>query len=230
MGTNARGHTIPDATGVPPSRTGIFGSLLTINDIVMAANATARGIAIAAIVPTTSRPLFVYQADTKELYVADGATVKLLASLALGKMGAWTAYTPTLTAGTGSWSLGTTGAVNDCVWRYEGELVRVRFRFILGTGFTFPTADPRFSLPVPAVTPAHPFAVLAGVSSIRDTTVSGREDIIHVVHAVVDASTVQLVAGTSPLGAPAITPTSPWTWAAAHVAAGEFTYRPATAP
>jgi len=227
MGTNARGHTIPD-TGVQPSRTGIFSPLLTINDIVMVANATAQGIAIAAIAPTSARPLLIYRTDTDELYRANGTNVKLVASPALARIAAWTAYTPTLTAGTGSWSLGTTGAVNDCVWRYEGaDLVRVRFRFILGTGFTFPTADPRFSLPVPAVTPAHDFAALEGVGSIRDTTVSGRQDIVHVLHAVASTTVVQLNAGTSPVGTPTITPTSPWTWAAGHVLAGGFTYRAA---
>jgi len=227
MATNLRGHTVPDAT-VDPTRVGIFGSLLTINDLVMAANATAQAVAIAAIVPTSTRPLFIYRTDTDELYRANGTNVKLIASLAIARIATWTAYTPTLTAGTGSWSLGTTGAVNDCSWRYEGaDLVRVRFRFVLGTGFTFPTADPRFSLPVPAVTPAHNFAALEGVGSIRDTTVSGRQDIVHILHAGVDASTVQLNAGTSPVGTPVITPTSPWTWAASHVLAGGFTYRAA---
>ena len=156
--------------------------------------------------------------------ITDFATA-VNALIPAGSITAWTAYTPTLSAGTGTWSLGTTGAVNACVWRYEGALVRVRYKFVLGTGFTFPTADPRFTLPVAAEALAHGFMVFAGQGSIHDTTVTGRNDLTNVL--AVSTTVVMVSAGANPTGSTAITPTSPFTWAAGHVLAGEFTYRPA---
>jgi hypothetical protein len=135
---------------------------------------------------------------------------------------AWTAYTPTLNTAVGAFTLGT-GGVNDCSWRYEGELVRVRYKFVLGTSFTFTAGDPRFTLPVAAVTPAHAFAVYNGVSTI---TSGGAIYIVHALAASA-ANMVQIVLGTAPAGVPSMSATSPWTWVAGATLQGELTYRPA---
>jgi hypothetical protein len=189
------------------------------------ADVAARTALAAAYSPSASNPLYVDRANAPTYgcleRTADGTTWTSVLH------GAWTAYTPALSAATGSWSLGGAGAVNSCAWRYEGELVRVRFLFVLGTGFTFPTADPRFTLPVTAVTPAHPFAIYNGMGSGRDVTVSGREDMFLLVSANTSATIAQIVAGSNPVSNVGITPTTPWTWAVTHALQGEFTYRPA---
>ena len=146
---------------------------------------------------------------------------------ALATIGAWTAYTPTLSAATGTWSLGTTGAINDCVWRREGDLIRVRWKFVLGTGFTFPTLDPRFTLPVAAKALAHGFMIYNGVGSIRDPVNTGGLVMVFVMSASASTTVAQIGTGVNPVGAPALSPTSPWTWVALNVLQGEFTYRPA---
>ena len=78
MATNARGHTIP-AAGETPSRAAIFAPLLTVNDIVMATNATDRAQKITALAPSAARPLYIHQIDNRCLWMHDGTTLRLMA-------------------------------------------------------------------------------------------------------------------------------------------------------
>jgi len=65
MATNARGHTVP-AAGETPSRAAIFGSLLTVNDIIPVSNETARAQKLAELAAVgVSGHLLVYREDLR---------------------------------------------------------------------------------------------------------------------------------------------------------------------
>ena len=126
-------------------------------------------------------------------------------------VGPWVTYTPTLTnlaLGTGSMS---------CQWRYEGDLVRVRFAFVIGSGAAM--SGPRFSLPVASIAIPHTF-VVAGHASLAIG--GGRYA------AVADLPSTTLAQinylGTSGLMTD-VTLSAPATWNVGDVLAGEFTYR-----
>lgn len=77
MGTSPRTHTIPLA-GETPRRQAIVDLATSINDIVPAANATARAQILADLTaagqaPTAARPLYVMQTDTREIWEHNGA-------------------------------------------------------------------------------------------------------------------------------------------------------------
>lgn len=73
MATDKRGHEVP--TGASPARRqSLLDLSLTINDIVLVANETARTAKVLDLAPTSSRPAFVYQLDTAELWVHTAST------------------------------------------------------------------------------------------------------------------------------------------------------------
>ena len=59
---NDRNHTVPAPTD-QPSRAGLLTAFESVNDIVPVADVTARAAVAAAVVPSTSRPLFTYRTD-----------------------------------------------------------------------------------------------------------------------------------------------------------------------
>jgi len=77
MATNARGHTVPSA-GETPSRAAIFQSLMTVNDIVPVANATARAQKLLDLGSSAARPLIVRQSDTGVYWEHDGTAWRAL--------------------------------------------------------------------------------------------------------------------------------------------------------
>lgn len=226
MAFNFRKLFYPVASDLFAPHTHIKALADSILSFVPVANVSERtDVKNAAGAISAANPVAVVRADAapgRKLEITfDGTTWDVLS------YGTWTAYTPALSAGTGAFSLGGAGAVNDCKWRYEGDLVRLRYRLTLGTGFVFPTTDPRIALPVAAVVPPHPFAAYNGIGSARDTTSSGRQDTLIALAPQLETDKIQLMTGTNPASAAGLSPTAPWTWAATHTMQGELTFRPA---
>lgn len=78
MATDARGHTAP-AAGETPKRDAINALSLSINDFIIATNATDKATKLAAIGPTASRPAFVWQTDIGVATVETGTTSTVIA-------------------------------------------------------------------------------------------------------------------------------------------------------
>lgn len=79
MATDARGHTAPAAAEAP--RRQAFNDLsLSVNDMVMATNATTRGTVLTAVGSSAARPLFVYQQDTDTVWRHDGSAWRLMSN------------------------------------------------------------------------------------------------------------------------------------------------------
>lgn len=120
-------------------------------------------------------------------------------------IGPWTAYTPSFTNITAS------GVAFQ--WRREGELARVRVKLtVTGT-----SGNPEFSLPVAAVTPAHPFAIYNGMLSHISPTLTGGA-VFQVAASDVSPTVVRMYGW----GYTALSPGNPPN---THTLAGEFTYR-----
>jgi hypothetical protein len=139
----------------------------------------------------------------------------------LMKSNLWTTYTPTvvgIVVGTG----GTTVAQ----WRREGDLVRVRYCFTLGSSGASVASNPTVTLPVNAVALNHPYMNYNGSGSIYDTSLA----IPYVTFVGADNTAV----GTFRIYTPgtngtytALSATSPIApgWATGDVIQGEFDYR-----
>lgn len=164
------------------------------------------------------------QEDTDVVYRYTGSVWKAWES-------DWISYTATLSAGTGSFTVGTGGSASQVTqYRYEAGTVRVRYSFVLGSsGFAVGT-QPKFTLPVTAVALAHPFFGYVSGSlggTMFDTSATAL--LLSVVVAdntsttVVRPATVNNVSGL--LAYP--TATTPWTWAAGDAMQGSFTYEAA---
>ena len=119
MATDVRGHTAP-AAGETPRRQVLNDLSLSINDVVMAANPTARAQALTDIGASTARALFVWQSDTEELWVHNGARWRLLAGAGRSIVGAGNGGVGTteqqvsgsvLTLPAGRWEITATGWV-----------------------------------------------------------------------------------------------------------------------
>jgi len=129
-------------------------------------------------------------------------------------LGGWDAYTATLSGTLGS------GGVATTVWRREGDLIRVRYSLVLGSGSTF-LPNPVFTLPVTSAALVAPY-LIAGLGSLWH---AGSNPIYPSYPVVSDTTHCAIFYG-SPLVSPAF-PSTPFTWAAGDTLAGEFTYRPA---
>ncbi|UOE45465.1 hypothetical protein [Agromyces larvae] len=157
--------------------------------------------------------------DTNTLYVRNGADSGWLLL-----QPPWTAYTPTLT----NLNLGSGGSVaNQCEWRREGDLIRVRFAFTLGSSGASVSGIPAFTLPVTAAALSTPAQLYNGVATLYDlsTTVTYVADIGAVISSVSQARVVARGGGSG-----AVQPVSgsqPFSWAAGDQLVGEFTYKPA---
>jgi hypothetical protein len=160
-------------------------------------------------VPAGVRPANPYLGQ----YIDDATSGLLRYDGAVWAGGSWTAYTATLSA----WNVGT-GTVST-VWRREGDLIRVRYAFVYGSGATVPT-NPSFSLPVPSSALAAAY-VIAGTGSLY--RVSG-----NVVYPAYPTLTGSPAACEIHYGSPLVnlTATVPFAWAVGDAMTGEFTYRP----
>lgn len=74
MATDARGHTIPAGSDVFDPQGSDVALSASVNDIIVATNATDRASKVAALAPTTTRPAFVWQVDTGVLTCENGTT------------------------------------------------------------------------------------------------------------------------------------------------------------
>ena len=89
MATDARGHTVPAGSDVFDPQGSAVALGLSINDVIMAANATDRASKVAAIVPapTTARPAFVWQSDTEVVWRHNGTDDQVIARAGAGVLG-----------------------------------------------------------------------------------------------------------------------------------------------
>jgi|GEM_PF-1441672 len=139
MATNPRGHTVPSAPETP-SRAAIFGSLLTIGDIVRVANTTARSqlvadLTAAGVGPSAARPLYVHRTDAatgRELEVTvDGSTWRAVASRPAGAAPYLRLTSPSAVSRVGaSWSQVTNlttaaESAGDQPWTHTGGAVTI---------------------------------------------------------------------------------------------------------
>lgn len=72
MALDDRGHVVPSPAEAP-RRDALETLSESVNDLVFAANATARATIVSTIAPTATRPLYVHQLDTAELWVHTAA-------------------------------------------------------------------------------------------------------------------------------------------------------------
>lgn len=135
---------------------------------------------------------------------------------------AWTAYTPTLTADSGSPAAGTGGTLTG---RYKqlGKTVHIAVQFLLGTGFVSGTGGWYLSLPVglSARTAQRP----TGAGYYRDTSAAGGGHFngLAVVRTDIDASKIAFFDGNghNQVGGSLA---QPFAWAAADYLNASLTY------
>lgn len=216
MGTDIRKHTAPLA-GETPSRQVINDLSLTVNDVIPIANTTARAqlvadLTAAGFTPSQTKPLYVHRADAgtgQELEVTtDGTTWRTISAPV------WTTYTATLTGLT----LGSGGSAST-QWRREGDLIRVRYHFVLGSSAGM--SQPRFSLPVTSVALRHTFEVVGhGSVAISGARYASAPLLASTTLAQVNYLGVSGILSDLTLAAPAA-------WLPGDSLAGELVYRPA---
>jgi hypothetical protein len=157
-----------------------------------------------------------YQVDTKVTYRYNGSAWKAWES-------DWITYTPTLT----NFAIGTGGsAANSCAYRYEQGTVRVSFKFQFGTSGFSVSGDPIFTLPLNSAALAHTYVKRQGQAELWDSSGASisREAVIYQNAANLDKVMLYGL-GTATAGTVYnISSTLPFTWAAADILAGEFTY------
>lgn len=157
-----------------------------------------------------------YQVDTGVTYRYNGAAWKAWES-------DWITYTPTLT----NFAIGTGGsAANSCAYRYEQGTVRVNFKFQFGTSGFSVSGDPIFTLPLNSAALAHTYVKRQGQAELWDSSGASisREAVIYQNAANLDKVMLYGL-GTATSGTVYnISSTLPFTWAAADILAGEFTY------
>jgi len=157
-----------------------------------------------------------YQIDTAVTYRYNGSAWKAWES-------DWITYTPTLT----NFAIGTGGsAANSCAYRYEQGTVRVSFKFQFGTSGFSVSGDPIFTLPLNSAALAHTYVKRQGQAELWDSSGASisREAVIYQNAANLDKVMLYGL-GTATSGTVYnISSTLPFTWAAADILAGEFTY------
>lgn len=158
-----------------------------------------------------------FQVDTGVTYRYSGAAWKAWES-------DWIAYTPALT----NFAIGTGGsAANSCAYRYEQGTVRVSFKFQFGSSGFSVSGDPIFTLPpVTSAALTHTYVKRQGQAELWDSSGASisREAVIYQNAANLDKVMLYGL-GTATSGTVYnISSTLPFTWAAADILAGEFTY------
>lgn len=136
----------------------------------------------------------------------------------------WISFTPTLTAGTGSWAVGT-GGFNVSEYKYTDGEYRQRGRIVFGSsGFTVFTSQPRVSLAsgVALRAPVVANESLEGDATLFDTGVAVNRGYIRYNGTLTDRIEIVQNAATA-AGSAVITSTSPWTWAATDAIEYSFT-------
>lgn len=153
--------------------------------------------------PTPYDGLAVYRLDTHMAETYNGTA-----------WSGWITYTATTTG----FTVGTTGSpVAETMWRYEGNLVRLRYRFKFGTnGATAFSGGASFTLPVSALTTEQYRLGQGSISRSATEYLS--------LPRIDTATAVRLTLGTSPLVD--ISVSTPWggAWAAGDTMLGEITY------
>lgn len=124
----------------------------------------------------------------------------------------WIAFTPTLTAGTGSFVVGT-GGINSSEYKWTDGDYRQRGRIVLGTPGAVVGSQPLVSLPPGIVLRAPVIAneSLFGSATLFDTGVAVNRGFVRYYGINTDRVEIQQNAA-SAAGAASITAVSPWTW------------------
>jgi hypothetical protein len=223
--TDARGHTVPSATGDAPSRQGwVLDPLLTVRDPIPTANTTTRAALITAlasesITPSSSEPIFVFRADAasgEELeYTIDGTNWLTVPATSVP----WTTYTATITGSTTSPSVG--GGQSRGRYMVTGNRVDGFFSHVFGSGSSAGSGNYLFNLPA-----------AWNSSTLQANDVLGAAWLLNsgVTHAV-----GVLVCGTStttayihPHGESlSVGSTSPWVWSTSDQIRARFSYETA---
>lgn len=175
------------------------------------ANQAARDALLTARGASASAPLQVDRADTG---VIERNTTGVIGGWK-ATSNLWTSYAASLSG----FNVGTGTA--STIWRYDGDLVRVRYAFTFGVSGTVPT-NPRFSLPVASVALAHPYPLTCGFGDLWRASGASTYPGTPVLF---NTTTVEIIYGTIP-GA-AVAPTVPFTWTVSDSMSGELSYRPA---
>ncbi|MDA8440497.1 MAG: hypothetical protein M0Z51_16785 [Propionibacterium sp.] len=98
MAVDARAHAVPAGTDVFDPQGSDVAMSLSINDFVMAANASNRESIATLLAPTAGRPAMIFQTDTQVLWMYDGTAGRRLTSPRVyGRV-----TQPSATAGAGS--------------------------------------------------------------------------------------------------------------------------------
>jgi len=119
MSTDARGHTVPAGSDAFDPQGSDVAASLSVNDFIMAANATDRASKVTALAPTTGRPAFIFQTDTQVLWMHTGTTgLRLTSPRVYGRV-----IQPAATAGAGSgvnyqipWASLDTNSTHTSMW------------------------------------------------------------------------------------------------------------------
>lgn len=136
----------------------------------------------------------------------------------------WISFAPTLSAGTGSWTVGT-GGFNVSEYKYTDGEYRQRGRIVFGTAgtFTVPTAQPCVHLPSGIVLRAPVVAneSLLSSATLFDTGNAVKPGYIRYFGTLTARVEIQQHAATD-VGRASISNTSPWTWGATDAIEYDF--------
>lgn len=159
---------------------------------------------------------FGYQLDTDVTYRYQASTT----SWKVFGNSNWTSYSASLT----NFAIGTGGsALNRTEWRYEGDLITVRFVFILGSSGASVSGGPRFTLPATAATLNHTYQIQSANCNLFDTSTSG----LYPAWTVLASTTIAQIDYISSSALAVPSSSAPFTWAAGDILRGMFSYEPA---
>lgn len=166
----------------------------------------------------TEGSMFFNTDDDKEYRLVSGAWVIVNES-------DWIAYTATIGAISGTFSVGTGGSAEKTTeYKYINGRVLVRYKFVLGASGASMGTGPYFSLPMAATPPAPRYSVVAGDGTIYDLSATLN---YYTKARFNDGSATQVLISNYAGSFTNITASSPMTWAAGDVLQGEFWIDPA---
>ena len=131
----------------------------------------------------------------------------------------WRSFATFLSGSSGTFSVGS-GGRKDLFWRYEGDIVRIRFSFVFGTG-GFMSTQPTFTLPVPAEAPIFSNQIFNGIANLVDLNLASIPGLVR--HNGTSTTVANILSFN---GAPGgINSSTPWAWGTGDGITGDFTYR-----
>ena len=161
----------------------------------------------------------IYETDTNVAAIYDGSSWVTIADTDFTPFGAWTAYTPSLTASTTNPNIGSTGNIGG---RYIqiGKTVIGQAKVVFGgTGVSAGSGVYYISLPVTALNAGQ----VEGQFFAQDESAAARQ----IGSAWSDTTTKLAFFYDGASGYPAVAASAPWTWAANDILACKFVYEAA---